>query len=277
VPPTLADLFAQARDRGLPRYRTLSRAELEDALRRADGAGGEPARDEPVRVERDGPLALIVLDDRRTRNALGTATMAALEAAISGLEGDGEVRLVALAHAGPVFSSGAAIAEWDVLPDGGEALTTRGTALCDRLAALPVPVVALVGGHAVGGGAELALAADWRLMAPDAELRFVHAGLGLVPGFGGLGRLAALVGRGRALRAIACREAIGAEQALLAGLADEVVPARRQRARARELAEHVAGSDRLAVARAKVALTSGGRDAERAAFLASWPDRRLPR
>jgi enoyl-CoA hydratase/carnithine racemase len=275
VPPTLADLFTQARERGLPRYRTLSRPELEAALGAAETAPPEPAA--LLRVERDGPLAVLLLDDRRTRNALGTAMMDALEAALAALEDDAEVRLVALGHAGPVFSSGAAISEWDALPDGGAALTTRGTALCDRLAALPVPVVALLGGHAVGGGAELALAADWRLVAPGAELRFVHAGLGLVPGFGGLGRLAALVGPSRALRVIATREAIGAEAALALGLADEMVPGGRQRRRARELAELVAGSERGAVERAKAALREGGRDAEREAFLASWPERRLPR
>lgn len=275
MPPTLADLFAQAREHGLPRYRTLSRAELEAAL--GDGVATRAAPASPLRVERDGPLALLLLDDRRTRNALGTSLMGALESALAALEDDAEVRLVALGHAGPIFSSGAAIAEWDALPVGGEELTTRGTALCDRLAALPVPVVALVGGHAIGGGAELALAADWRLVAPGAELRFVHAGLGLVPGFGGLGRLAALVGASRALRALATREAIGAEAALALGLADELVPARRQRARARELAELVAGSERGAITRAKAALRKGDREAERAAFLASWPERRLPR
>ena len=117
-------------------------------------------------------------------------------------------------------------------------LTDGGRAVLDRLAGLPVPVVALVNGHAVGGGAELALAADWRLVDPRAELRFVHAGFGLVPGFGGLGRLARLVGPAEALRLLATRASVDGPRAVELGLALAAVPANRQRERARELAEH---------------------------------------
>jgi len=237
--PTLAELFAHARERGVPRYRTRPGAELERLL--ADEAGVESAAQaEPapagtpspvasgVRVERDGPLALIVID------------------------------------------------ELDAPPDGGPRLAARGAAVCDLVERLAVPVVALVSGHAVGGAAEFALAADWRLVAPSAELRFVHAGLGLSPGFGGLGRLARLVGRGSALRILAARATFDGAAALAAGLADEVVPAEGQRARALELAELVAGSDRQAVAAIKQALATGTAQAEREAFLACWPRRQIP-
>ena len=107
-----------------------------------------------------------------------------------------DVRLVAITGAGRTFCSGAAIREFDAIEDGGTLLTDRGTRLLDRVEDLPMPTVALVNGHAVGGGAEVALACDWRIIAPDAELRFVHASIGLVPGFGGLGRLRATSRRG---------------------------------------------------------------------------------
>ena len=107
------------------------------------------------------------------------------------LERDDDVRLVAVTGAGRTFCSGAAIREFDVLHGGGTLLNERGTKLLDRIEDLPMPTVALVNGHAVGGGAEVALACDWRIIAPEAELRFVHASIGLVPGFGGLGRLRA--------------------------------------------------------------------------------------
>jgi enoyl-CoA hydratase/carnithine racemase len=178
-----------------------------------------------------------------------------------------------------VFCSGAAIREFDALEDGGAQLHDRGTAVLDRLAALPVPVVALVNGHAVGGGAELALAADWRLVAPDAELRFVHAAVGLVPGFGGLGRLSRVVGPGRALHLLATRASVGAERAVELGLALEVVGRDALAARARELADDVAGSDAEAVAAVKRLLAHaplGDRAAEREAFLVAWPARRIP-
>jgi len=271
---TLAELHAAARDRGIQRYRRLSRAELEAAL--GDGAAERPGGP-PVRLERDGPLALITLDDPATRNAIGAAAMDALEAILTELEADPDARLVALTGAGRTFSSGAAIREFDPLEDGGVQLTDRGSAIFDRLAALPVPTVALVNGHAVGGGAEVALACDWRIIAPDAELRFVHASIGLVPGLGGLGRLRRLVGETTALRLLATCESVPARRAVELGLAAEVVAADAQRSRAWKLAQRVADGDRQAIAAAKAALADGSRAAEREAFLACWPNRRIPR
>ena len=270
---TLAELHAAARDRGIDRYRRLSRAELEAALGAEPTAPGGP----PVRLERDGPLALITLDDPTTRNAIGSAAMAALEGILGELEADSDVRLVALTGAGRTFSSGAAIREFDPLDDGGEQLTDRGSAIFDRLAALPVPTVALVNGHAVGGGAEVALACDWLIIAPDAELRFVHASIGLVPGLGGLGRLRRVVGETTALRLLATCESVAGQRAVELGLATEVVPSDAQRSRAWRLAQRVADSDRGAIAAVKAALADGSREAEREAFLACWPNRRIPR
>ena len=107
-------------------------------------------------------------------------------------------------------------------------------------------------------------------MAPDAQLRFVHTGIGLVPGFGGLGRLRALVGRGEALRIIASREEITASEAVRRGLATEIVPVEGLRGYAARLAEHIAEGDARAVALAKRALTAkptARRREERQAFL----------
>ena len=139
-----------------------------------------------------------------------------------------------------------------------------------------MPTVALLNGHAVGGGVEVALACDWRIAAPDAELRFVHASIGLTPGWGGLGRLARIVGEGTALRLLATCESVAGRRAVDLGLAAEIVPAVEQRARARRLAGRVEESDRRAVAAAKAALVEGTRAAEREAFLACWPNRQIP-
>jgi enoyl-CoA hydratase/carnithine racemase len=270
--PSLAELHAAARDRGIPHYRRLARAELEESLR--DDAERAPGA--PVRLERDGPLAVVVLDDPSTRNAVGSAAMAAMEGVLDELERDEMVRLVAITGSGRVFSSGAGIREYDRMPDGGELLTDRGSAILDRLASLPLPVLALINGHAVGGGVEIALAADWRFIDPAADMRFVHASIGLVPGFGGMGRLRTRVGSAVTLRLLATCASVGGREAVAMGLADELVLARDQRVRALELAARVAGSDRAAVANAKAALTAGTREAERAAFLDSWPNRTIP-
>lgn len=273
---TLSELHAAARARGLSHFRRLSRQELETALENGHGDADPAPSTTPVRLERDGPLALIVLDDPATRNAIGSAAMDCLAEILDELERDDDVRLVALTGAGRTFCSGAAIREYDAIPDGGTVLNERGTKLLDRLEDLPVPTVALVNGHAVGGGVEVALACDWRIVAPDAELRFVHASIGLVPGFGGLGRLARTVGESTALRLLATCESVVGRRAIELGLAAEVVSADAQRARARRLAGRIEESDRHAVTAIKTALAAGTRSAEREAFLACWPNRRIP-
>ena len=227
----------------------------------------------PVRFEIRDALAVITIDDATTRNALGPEAAAlitsfALEAAATE-----SVRLLMLTGADGVFCSGAAIREWEALDETGETLTDRGTELCDLLEELPLLVVACLPGHAVGGGAELALAADWRIVAPDAELRFVHAGFGLMPGFGGLVRLELLVGRPKTLEYLATRAQVGADEALAAGLVDAIVAADQQLAWAEQRAADMAGSDRAALAAIKLASATGD---ERAAFLDIWPARQLP-
>ena len=226
-----------------------------------------------ARCEIDGALAVITLDDAGTRNALGPDTAEAVLGFAQEAAADPVVRLLALTGADGVFCSGAAIRAWEALDPSGETLTDRGTALCDALAALPIPVLALLPGHAVGGGAELALAADWRVADPAAELRFVHAGFGLMPGFGGLARLERLVGPAQALRLLGTRARVGAEEAQAIGLVDAIVPVDAQRAWAEARAAELAESGRTAIAEIKAALRDGD---ERAAFLRVWPHRQLP-
>lgn len=228
---------------------------------------------EPVRLDLAGPLAVITIDEPATRNALSPAIVDLMRAYVQQIEMDDSVRLLGITGAGGVFCSGAAIRAWEALPDAGAVLTDRGTALCEHIAALPIPVVACLEGHAVGGGAELALAADWRIAAPAAEFRFVHTGFGLIPGFGGLARLERLVGRPAAMRLLATRGAVHAHDATTVGLVDEVVLAGDQRTWLEARAADVAGSPREAIAALKQAMDTGD---ERAAFLRVWPQRQLP-
>jgi enoyl-CoA hydratase/carnithine racemase len=93
------------------------------------------------------------------------------------------------------------------------------------LEAMAKPVIAAINGYALGGGAELALACDIRLMARDAELGFPEIRLGLLPGAGGTQRLTRAVGPARALRLMMEGRRIGADEAHALGLVDEVVPA----------------------------------------------------
>ena len=96
--------------------------------------------------------------------------------------------------------------------------------MLDRVAAFPLPVIAALNGHALGGGAEVAIAADIRIAADDIRIGFNQVSLGIMPAWGGAERLAQRIGRGRALLAIATGELYDAAAAHAIGLVDLVVP-----------------------------------------------------
>ena len=103
-------------------------------------------------------------------------------------------------------------------------MASRVRQLLDRVAAFPVPVVAALNGHALGGGAEVAIAADIRIAADDVKIGFNQVTLGIMPAWGGAERLAQAIGRSRALLAIATGELYDAPTAQRLGLVDVVVP-----------------------------------------------------
>ena len=103
-------------------------------------------------------------------------------------------------------------------------MASRVRQLLDRVAAFPVPVVAALNGHALGGGAEVAIAADIRIAADDVKIGFNQVSLGIMPAWGGAERLAQTIGRSRALLAIATGELYDAPTAQRLGLVDIVVP-----------------------------------------------------
>lgn len=94
----------------------------------------------------------------------------------------------------------------------------------DRLATLAVPTVALMNGHAYGGGAEVAVACDMRLAADDISIAFNQVALAIMPAWGGIERLTALVGRGRALHLLLTGRVLLVAQAGAIGLVEQVVP-----------------------------------------------------
>jgi enoyl-CoA hydratase/carnithine racemase len=103
-------------------------------------------------------------------------------------------------------------------------MASRVRRVLDRIAACPLPVVAALNGHALGGGAEVAVAADIRIAADDVKIGFNQVSLGIMPAWGGAERLAQVIGRGRAMLAIASGELYDASTAQRLGLVDVVVP-----------------------------------------------------
>jgi enoyl-CoA hydratase/carnithine racemase len=148
----------------------------------------------------------------------------------------------------------------------------------DRLAGLPQPTIAAIGGLALGGGAELALCCDYRIMSADARIGFPEIHLGAVPGSGGLSRLPRLIGASRAMGLLLDGNPIGARQALEIGLVNEVVhsPIETAIARAKEWASRASVAARtikqgvLQVSRAKTAAeVKESLDVSRAIFATS--------
>ena len=124
-------------------------------------------------------------------------------------------------------------------------------ALMHAIEALPLPVIALVNGYALGGGCELAMSCDWILASDTAVFGQPEVTLGIPPGFGGTQRLTRLVGRAMSLELLATGRRVGAEEALAIGLANHVYPAPDLKERGFEMARIVAANAPIAVRLAK--------------------------
>src|SRR3954465_8861598 len=174
----------------------------------------------------EGGAAVVTIDRPEVRNAIGFATVDELGAALDDvLESDAAV-LVIRGGGDRAFVSGGDLKELSAVRTHDEAvgMASRVRRVLDRVAAFPLPVIAALNGHALGGGAEVAIAADIRVAADDIKIGFNQVSLGIMPAWGGAERLAQVVGRGRALLAIATGEVYDAQAAGRIGLVDIVVP-----------------------------------------------------
>jgi len=176
-----------------------------------------------VDLELDQGLAVITIDRPHARNAIAPHTMDELEKAIDAAEG--ALALVVRGAGDRAFVSGGDLKELSALrtEDQACAMAWRMRSVCDHLAAFPGPVVAALNGHALGGGAEVAVAADIRVAADDIKIGFNQVSLEIMPAWGGAERLADLVGRGRALMLAGSGAVLAASDAERVGLVDLVV------------------------------------------------------
>jgi enoyl-CoA hydratase len=177
-----------------------------------------------VDLELDQGLAVITIDRPHARNAIAPATMDELDKAIDAAAG--ALALVIRGAGDRAFISGGDLKELSALKTESQAsaMAWRMRSICDRLAAFPGPVLAALNGHALGGGAEVAVAADIRVAADDVKIGFNQVSLQIMPAWGGAERLAELVGRGRALMLAASGTVLDAPGAERVGLVDLVVP-----------------------------------------------------
>jgi enoyl-CoA hydratase/carnithine racemase len=155
----------------------------------------------------------------------------------------------------------------------------RMRATLDRIPQLAIPVIAGLNGDALGGGAELALACDFRIAAAHAHIGFVQISLGLMPAWGACERLASLVGRGRALSILLGGQPMAAAEAHQLGLVELVVPSEMFDQRVREVARGIAAAPPAAVAGIKSSVNAARphrnpelADATVEAFARTWAD-----
>ena len=206
-------------------------------------------------IEREGPVATLIMNRPQTKNALDPELLAALAAGLAQVAADSSVRAVVLTGAGDAFCSGAdlkgALGDLDRGADLGPRIA-QFHALIRSIVHAPKPFIAALRGPAVGFGADLALACDLRVLAPNAYIQEKFVAIGLMPDGGGSFWLPRLVGIGRALEYLLLGTRIDAPLALSLGLANRL--ADDERAVALSLARTLAAGPPLALAAIKSAV-----------------------
>ena len=179
-----------------------------------------------IRVEWDGEIAVVIIDRQEKLNALNADVIAELGQVFQGLHDDDKVRGVLLTGAGEkAFVAGADIGELAQMNSvSGVGVSRSGQDVFSQIERLPKPVLAVVGGYALGGGCELALACHLRIASENARFGLPEVGLGIIPGYGGTVRLSRLVGLGRAVELTLTGDMVDAKRAAEIGLVSAVYP-----------------------------------------------------
>ena len=208
-----------------------------------------------IQFSLEGHVAKIVLTAPPV-NCIGEDLLCDLAWLLETLQ-SADIRAVVIASAFPeIFCAGADIREfskWDA-PKGTK-MSAWGNLLFDRIAALPVPVICAISGGAYGGGVELALACDIRVVDRNARLALPESGLGIIPAYGATRRLPKLIGSGRAGLMLYAGKAVTGKTAVDWGLCDELADDGKAMERAMDIAMCIAEKAPLAVRNIKMLLS----------------------
>lgn len=244
--------------------------EARDQLRGLICAGAEPAG--AVRLDLDGPVAHLRIDHPRARGAMTLSMMVDLADAVLAL-GAWDGALVLLSSTDPrAFCAGGHLGQLLAAIDAPEKAHTMCVAMgvvTDALAALPAVSVSAIDGLAVGGGAELVTATDFRVASPEARIHFVQARLGIAPGWGGTRRLARIVGRQAALRVLTTARPLFPGEAVELGLVDHRCEGRAVDGALEWLAD-LRSRPPEAIRAVKQQILATSRDEEASAFASVW-------
>ncbi len=215
--------------------------------------------EEGIRVQHDGAVATITIDRPSAANCLSRTTLAELKNAVAQVGTAKDARAVILTGAGDkAFCAGADLKERAGMSDAQVRDFVRTIRdLGSAISALPQPVVAAINGVAFGGGCELALACDIRVMDERAQIGLTETSLGIIPGGGGTQLLPRLIGPARAIEMIVTARRVGAEEAHRIGLVNQIAPAGGALKAAMQVAERIAANAPIAVRAAKEAARLG--------------------
>jgi len=221
-----------------------------------------------------GPIARLIFTSPNGINILSSKLFDEIDRRVEEVARTPEIRVLIIGSEGKTFLAGADIAEMSAKPpQEGAEFARRGRRTMDRIAGLETAVtIAAINGGAFGGGCELAVACDLRIMSDAAKIGLTETKLGLIPGWGGMERVQALVGPARARRMVFTGCVIDAALAAAIGLVNEAVPAASLGDEVQRLANDICANGPLAVRVAKRCLraaefgTEAGALAEAAGF-----------
>jgi enoyl-CoA hydratase/carnithine racemase len=213
----------------------------------------------PLEVEHEDGIVTAQLNRPQALNAISSAMAEALDALLDDVAIRRDVRVLVLTGAGDrAFSAGADLKERrGMTPAELWAHSRKIHRVCDRLEALPQPVICAIRGYCLGGGLELALAADIRVAGEQSEFGFPEMTLGAFPGSGGPVRLPRVVGAAWAKEILLTARRVGAREGLDRGLVHYVVPTVEVETRARAIARQILRVSPLGARAVKLIINRG--------------------
>ena len=219
-----------------------------------------------VLTERHGDAVLVTLNAPERRNAIDQQMVDGLHRVLDDLWHHESIAALVITGAGDkAFAAGADIAQLRERTSR-DALKAINSGIFNRIEEFPAPVIAAIKGFALGGGCELAIACDLRVLGESAKLGQPEVKLGIIPAAGGTYRLPRLIGLGRARELVYTGRLVDAAEALRIGLANAVVPDSEVVSKALAIAHEIAQNGRLAVRGAKRSLNALSRPGHESAM-----------
>ena len=209
-------------------------------------------------VKKKQNVAWIILNRPEKLNAINAIMLKELSEATGILEKEANVGCIIIKGVGErAFSSGADLTELlELTQETAAKFSVMGQQVFSKLEEMSKPVIAAIGGYALGGGLELALACDFRIAADDSELGCPETKMGLIPAWGGTQRVPLTVGLSNSKRLIMLGERVKANEAVEMGLVDRVVPMKNLEAEVEKLALRLVEPSVLTLKHVKHALNS---------------------